>query len=221
MRIQVAEDTVYSRFNDINSDDRFDIHCEPRLLAGSHIQGPRACLSNGQRRAESGYGQATLWQLEGVSFSNNQQYLAQMSLEQKALSMEMRRVAREDPELQRELVRLGQTYLALELVTGSGPAHTLYREVPAGAEGLPFDAQRMVDVRVGDVPWTSPLTHRTFTLAAVSGRVRNLSLDCAGHKAKKLAFEEGNEYTVPGAWGACTLTVAAKPETTFRLVEFN
>ena len=48
MRVKVAEDSVYSRFNDLNSDDRFDITCEPRT--SSHILGPRACLSKGQRK---------------------------------------------------------------------------------------------------------------------------------------------------------------------------
>jgi hypothetical protein len=221
MRVKVAEDTVYSRFNEINGDDRFDIRCEPQLLAGSHIEGPRACMSNGERDAESGYARATLAQILGGYGSDSGHFLAQMSLERKALSAEMRRVAHEDPELQQQLVRLGQTYLALELVTGSGPAHTLYREIPAGEDGLPFDARRMVDVRIGQVPWTSPLTHRTFTLAGLTGRVRNLSLDCDKAGTKTLSFKDDQEWTLPDSWGACTLTVAAKRDTTFRLVEFN
>ena len=81
----------------------------------------------------------------------------------------------------------------------------------------------MVDVRVGNAPWRSPLTHRTFTLAGVSGRVSNLSLECdhTGKKPQKLAFEDEKEWTLPAAWGACTLTVAAKRNTTFRFVEFD
>ncbi len=37
----------------------------------------------------------------------------------------------------------------------------------------------------------------------------------------KLDFQDDVEWTLPQDWGACTLTVAAKRETTFSFVEFN
>ena len=36
-QIQLAEELVYARFNDINSDDKFDIHCFERPMLGSRI----------------------------------------------------------------------------------------------------------------------------------------------------------------------------------------
>jgi hypothetical protein len=222
LRIRRAEDDVYARFNEINSDDRFDIHCYSYVPIDSHIA-RRACVSNAWRAADVDIGQATLAQMRGESGPNPELFRGQQWVMQQKLNEEMRRLATEDPALRQELVRLGQAHQALDLVTGSGNTWTMYREVPAGDDGLPYDAQRMVDVRIGTVPWTSPLMHRTFTLAGVSGHVRNMSLACdhAARKTKKLAFEDGKEWTVPAAWGACTLTVAATRETTFRLVEFN
>lgn len=223
LRIKLAEDDVYARFNAINGSDRFDIHCYPYVPTGSHIAGHRACLSNAWRERDAEIGQAALGQMRGESGANPEAFRGQQLIEQRKLNEEMHRLALADPELGKDLIRLGQAHLALELITGSGATWTMYREIPAPEGGLPFDAQRMVDVRIGMSPWTSRLTHRTFTLAAVSGKVRNMSLDCehAGKKARKLEFEDEKEYTVPAAWGACTLTVAARRETTFRLVEFD
>jgi hypothetical protein len=223
LRIKLAEDEVYARFNDINSNDRFDIHCEPYTPTGSHIVWGRACLSNGWRMWDAEAGRAMLFQTSSESGPGPQIFRAQQLLEQRQLNDEMRRLAHEDPAFGQALIRLGQAHLALEVITGSGATWTMYREIPAGADGLPFDAQRMVDVRVGNAPWRSPLTHRTFTLTGVSGRVSNLSLECdhTGKKPQKLAFEDEKEWTLPAAWGACTLTVAAKRNTTFRFVEFD
>jgi len=193
------------------------------LNLGSHIRGPRVCVSNAWRKADEEIGEATSRQLRGEAGPSPQVFRGEQLVDQADLNGEMRRLARADPEFGKDLVRLGQAYQALELVTGSGAQWTMDREIPAGEDGLPFAAERMVDVRIGNTPWTSRLTHRTFTLAAVSGRVRDMNLQCdhAGKKTKKLVFADDAEYTVPAAWGQCTLTVAAKRETTFRLVEFD
>jgi hypothetical protein len=47
-QIETAELAVYARFNEINSDDRFDIHCRERVRYHSHIR-ERVCESNSWR----------------------------------------------------------------------------------------------------------------------------------------------------------------------------
>lgn len=87
-------------------------------------------------------------------------------------------------------------------------------------DGLPFGAQRVVEVRIGEVAWSHTLTSHTFTIAGVHGRVRDLRLTCDNHDSK-LAFKENVDWTVPVEWGACTLRVGAKRDTTFQLYEFE
>jgi len=132
----------------------------------------------------------------------------------------MRRLTLQDPELHADMVRLGQTYAALEAVTGQRAVHTLYRDVPPGENGLPYDAHRLVQVRVGIYPWTQPLTARTFAFGPVSGHIRNMRVECENGE-HKLELQDDVEWTIPEAWGACTLTVAAKRETTFAFIEFD
>jgi len=219
LRIRLAEDAVFARFNEINSDDRFDIHCYTRASTGSRIE-QRLCLSNSWRAEDENYAQAWVAQLRQEYGSNPQQYLARQQLMQRRLVDEMRRLTTEDPALAQAMVRLGQTYAAFEAVTGQRAVHTLYREVPAGENGLPFDAHRLLQVRVGIYPWIQQLTARTFTLGPVSGRIRSMRVECenGGHK---LEFQDDVEWTLPEDWGKCTLTVAAKRETTFSFVEFD
>ena len=236
IRIELAENDVYARFNDINSNDLFDVHCYERPASGSRIE-DRRCLSNAWRAADQDFANATVRDLQsGITVPDNgqggtarggagyshipQQYRAkQLGTEQNVVE-EMERLAREDPVLREAMIRLGQAYQALESVAGSRPEWTLYREVTAGADGLPFDAQRVVEVRVGGTPWTHSLTGRTFTIAGVEGRIRAMSLECDATDAR-LEYEEALDWTIPPSWGACTLEVNAKRGTTFALYEFE
>ncbi|MGH8749780.1 MAG: hypothetical protein ACREU5_11815 [Burkholderiales bacterium] len=78
----------------------------------------------------------------------------------------------------------------------------------------------MVDVRIGVDPWTHPLDGRTFTLTSLSGKIRDLRADCE-HGRERLKFKSDVEWTLPDAWGVCTLVVRAKRDTTFRFVAFE
>ena len=118
------------------------------------------------------------------------------------------------------MVRLGQTYAALEVVTGQRAIHTLYRDVSPGEQGFPEGAHKAVQVRMGMYPWSQPLTAHTFTLGSVDGHIRNMRVECE-NGGKKLEFQNDVEWTLPQAWGMCTLTVAAKRETRFSVVEFD
>src|SRR5262245_61012829 len=59
IRIELAEDVFYARFNEINSNDRFDIHCYERPSASSRIE-QRTCLSNAWREMDVAAADATV-----------------------------------------------------------------------------------------------------------------------------------------------------------------
>ena len=235
IRVELAENDVYARFNEINSNDLFDVHCYERAPSGSRIEN-RRCLSNAWREADTDFADATVRDLQSstmvpggpntpdrgaAGYSHIPQKYRAMQLHTEGVVVdEMQRLAREDPVLQRRDVRLGQAYQALETVAGSRPEWTLYREVTAGDEGLPFDARRLVEVRIGSAPWTHSLTARTFTFAGVEGRIRAIRLECDATDAR-LEYEEGLDWTIPPSWGACTLEVNAKRGTTFAFYEFE
>ncbi len=214
-QIRLAEDVVYSRFNDINSDDRFDIHCTMRTSIDTHIQ-HRECRSNSWMEEDANYANATLGALRGEIGMNPEAYRARQLDMQQRLDKEFRRLIREDPELRRDMERLGQAYLALNAATDRA---TLFREVPASDPRYPADARHMLDVRVGADAWTYHLTEHTFTLTGVMGTIRSLRLDC-DNGGTKLAFKDDSEWKVPAAWGRCDVIVAAKRNTTFAFVEF-
>jgi hypothetical protein len=250
LKIRLAEEEVYARFNDINSDDSHDIHCYDRVATGSHVP-KRRCLSNAWRTAEARIAQLTVNALQSASDpgalygaatptanagggqaaagpttggagysggSTGQYRVNQLRTEQLVLK-ELRQLANEDPALHDAMVRAGQAYQALETVTGSRPEWTLYRDVQAGEDGLPFGAKRLVEVRVGQVAWNHSLTSHTFTIGSVTGRIRDLRIRC-GKVDKKLEYKEEVDWTLPDSWADCTLAVSAKRGTTFALYEF-
>ncbi len=54
--VKIAEEALYARFNDINSDDRFDIHCFTERGYGTRIL-QRLCLSNSWREQDANIGE--------------------------------------------------------------------------------------------------------------------------------------------------------------------
>jgi hypothetical protein len=229
VRIERAEDDVYTRFNEINSDDSYDIHCYDRMQKGSHIK-KRVCLSNAARAADVGIAQATVFALQGGTTGDGvalapggqtgvaqAQYAKQLEVEQRVRT-ELARLAQEDPALRADVERLGDAYRALDVVAGSRPGETLYAEL--GADKKLPDAQHLFEVRVGNVAWRHALTSHTFTLANVQGRIRELHVDC-GNTVKTLDYKTDAEWTIPESWGTCTLQVDAKRGTTFAFYEFE
>ena len=227
IRIRLAEDDVYARFNEINSDDLFDVHCYERPASGSHID-RRRCLSNGWRQMDVAFADATVRDLQSRSggvgshgYSHvPQQYRAKQLRTEQLMTDEMRRLAHEDPELRAAMERLGQAYQAEEQLTGLPAEWTLYREVTAGDDGLPFGAQHLVEVRIGVTEWSRALRTRAFTIAGVDGHIRGIRVAC-DNAERNLEYQEDSDWTIPDAWGACTLYVNAKRGTTFALYEFE
>jgi hypothetical protein len=219
LAIRIAQDAVYARFNDINSDDKFDIHCRLQPMYGSRIM-ERACLSNSWREQDANFAEATLRQLRGETTTPPAAFLGEQALMQRRLSVEMRRLAHSDPQLREAVQNLGQAMLAMNTKAGERPTWTLYREVPAGAEGLPFDAERVIEVRMGEAPWNHPLTQSTFTLGQVAGDIRKIELECAD-LSLTLDYRPDVEWTVPPGSTDCQLRIRAKKGATFALYEFE
>jgi len=219
LQIRLAEEEIFARFNDINSTDDFDIHCQMDPMLGSRIR-TRLCQSNSWREQDANYAQATLRRMRGEGGPDAQQFRAEQLRMQRLLANEVRRLAFEDAELGEAVVRLGQAQLALADRTGRRSEWTEWREVAAGADGaLPFAAERMFEVHIGRQRWPHLLTGRTFTIAQVSGDIRSLSLDC-NERDEKLDYETDVDWTLPANLTSCILLVRAKKDTTFALYEF-
>lgn len=241
IKIRLAEDAVYARFNEINSDDGHDIHCYELASVGTRIS-KRRCVSNAWRELAAAGADATIRGLQsqaaGVSGGDASttaapqpassggygagagMYQANQLRIERVVTEEIRQLAATDPILHDAIVRVGQGYQDLAAATGEHhPEWTMYRDVAAGGEGVPYGAQRLFEVRVGEVAWNHPLTSRTFTLGSVTGRVRDLIVRC-GKLDSKLKYREEIEWTIPDSWGSCNLVVDAKRGTTFAFYEF-
>lgn len=220
-QVRIAEDAVFLRFNDINSDDRFDIHCGMEAVTGTRIR-LRRCVSNDWREQDAGAAASTVGALRGEAAVPATMYLAAQRDGQVDLAREMRRLAATDEQLQQAVLRLGAAMRALDDETGTRTDLTLSRPIGAGDYAdLPTDARRMFEVRIGKEPWAHALATRTFTLANVVGNIRGLSFDCPRGRRAHLDYEAGVDWTVPEGWSDCALVVQAKRGTSFMLFELD
>lgn len=209
LEIERAQEALYARFNAINSTDDFDIDCWHET--SSHRRN-RRCMSNSARDLES-----KMW-LEALrdNIGGAQLFALQAALRERELNEELRQLATSDEQLKQTVARLGQAQLAYALSRGNT---TLARQVSATLGELPYDAERLFEVIMGNDPWRHPLTQRTFTIADVFGEIRKLGLECS-EGSERIDYEVGVDWTVPSDQSACVLQVHAKKGTTFRLYEF-
>jgi hypothetical protein len=109
VEIERLEGAVYERFNALNSDDEFDIHCFKQAPTGSNIP-LRTCAPNFVIKAESASAKAMLTDGRSGAGNNYSRGEHQMLMEEKSrkLTEEIQRVAREDERLLRDLVRLDE-----------------------------------------------------------------------------------------------------------------
>ncbi len=222
LQIRLAEEAVYERFNELNSDDEFDIHCRLDTFTGSRML-HRVCQPNFQRTAQENAGRETVIGLQGGPSFGAQQFAGEAHLKQQALAEEMRRLAREDEELLQALTRIVRLEQRLDERRESGGASFSAgtRQLTATSEeSLPYGAARMAEARVGEAPWRHRLNLRTFTIAQVYGEIDTVEVQC-GRQTEALAYEAGVEWTLPEDWGACELLVEAPMGTTFSLLEFE
>jgi hypothetical protein len=109
VEIERLEGAVYERFNALNSDDEFDIHCLKQAPTGSNIP-LRTCTPNFVIRAEAASAAGMLTDGRTGAGNNFSRAELTMLMEEKSrkLTEEMQRVAREDERLLRDLVRLDE-----------------------------------------------------------------------------------------------------------------
>jgi hypothetical protein len=217
--LEVAEDAMYDRFNEIVGDHRLEIHCRPEQKLDSHTS-RRVCLPNGYREEDSKFAQAAVDQMRGEIGPNQQQYRAQQIRVQQQVAKEMRRLGAKDPQLRDAIVRVGKAQDALAEQTSAQAVHSVSRELEPGDQGRPPDAKHAYEVRAGREPWDLALTARTFTFAAVTGEIRQLRVKC-DQGDRRIDYKPDVDWTLPSAWGACSLQVDATPGTTFALYEFD
>ena len=227
--LEAAREHVWEVFNEINSDDDFDISCDTSARSGTRMT-RRVCRPQYANEATAQAGKDLTRRIQGCDptganyeiclemalqngSSEAQQYVARIAYMDQRLDDEFRRLVRERPELATAV----SEFLAKENeYEGNG---TLSREVPANLRELPYGAQRLFEVIMGDDPWQHRLTQRTFTIADIFGEIRELEFQCAEGR-ERIDYVLGVEWTVPSNRSDCVLQVEAKKGTTFRLYEF-
>jgi len=105
---------------------------------------------------------------------------------------------------------------AIEELPADDPVKT---QAEALRQALRPDAAIAVKGRVARQPWHYKPTRRTFGFTDVNGSIRGVELECNRRK-QALEFSLDVEWSIPESWGACTLTVNARRDTTFTLIEF-
>jgi hypothetical protein len=217
--LEIAEDAMFDRFNQIVGDPRLEIHCRTEPKIDSHIP-HRVCVSNSWRQENANVAQSLLGQVRGEIGAPPEQYYSEQLRVQRHLGEEMRRLANEDPTLHDAIIRVGEAQNALAEQTGKPAERSVSLEVQPGEAGLPFDAKRAYEVRVGNEPWSLALTGRTFTIGSVTGEVRDLRVKC-DRGSKRIDYRPDVDWTLPREWQGCSLWVDAKAGTTFAFYEFQ
>jgi hypothetical protein len=217
LRIRKAEDAFFERFNAINSDDRFDIHCRDEIVMNSNFT-RRECVSSSWREGIADLGRARLQELRAESTVSEQLIRGEMYLLDDRLRAEMERLVADDAQLKAALLEMASARAALTGGAAPAPSTAVVREV-LPASGLPYGAQRAFAVKIGRDSWTHALAHSTFTFAQVDGEIRELGVACDRGDAR-LDYQADVDWTIPGGWSACDLEVRAKRGTTFILYEF-
>lgn len=221
MQIELAEDAVFARFNEINSNDDFDIRCRQEVYTGSRVP-HRVCLPNLWRDAQREAGEETVRSMQGSNAFDAAQFLAEAKYKYRQMEEELRQLIRDDPELLESIQHLARlTELASDRDRrGNEPLKTVSEVFQAADKDLPYGAAAMANVGFGDKPWRHTLTHPVFTIANLFGEIRDMELTCDS-RSKPLEYEQGVEWTAPEGASACSVTVEARPGTTFSLFEFD
>lgn len=107
VEIERLEQVVYERWNALNSNDEFDIHCLDSEPTGSNIPQTH-CAPNFVIEAESRAAEDAVHGARTTGHSRNDEYLAAVEEKSRQLSEEMKRVARQDEQFLHDLMRLDE-----------------------------------------------------------------------------------------------------------------
>jgi hypothetical protein len=222
VQIELAEEALYQRFNDINSNDEFDIHCRRQSRPGTRIP-IRICQANFWREAQSNAAEATVRALQGSAAVGAQVFQGEAMYKSRLLEDEMRALAAQDEQLMASLVRLAGLQESLSNVGNRRRQQEATRARIATASAqtqLPYDARVVADVQIERDPWEHVLTHQTFAVAYVYGVIDTIRLNCQQFSGQ-LSFEHGAEWSIPDDSAPCWVAVEADRGTTFSFFEFD
>jgi hypothetical protein len=205
LEIERAENAIFARFNDINSDDRFDIACRLEAPIGSRID-RRVCESNDWREQAANFAAAWVRQSRGEGGQLPEIFILEQQRGQRQLADEMR--------------RMGRARMELAEFSRSAFRGSYAREVIPNEAGLPLGAARMFHVWIGSERWGHPLKLPTFGVKQISGKIRNLEIECDEGRERH-EYEDKQAWTLPPDWSACVLLVSAERKTEFALYEFE
>ena len=107
VEIERLEQVVYERWNALNSNDEFDIHCLDSEPTGSNITQTH-CAPNFVIEAESRAAEDAVHGARTTGRSRNDEYVSVVQEKSRQLNEEMKRVARQDEQFLRDLVRLDE-----------------------------------------------------------------------------------------------------------------
>ena len=204
---------MFARFNEVNSDDKFDLHCTHEQFTGSRITRER-CVSNIWKELDEKVAQAYLGQTRGETGAPPGFYLAQQNY---WLSEEWTRVANEDAGFRETMKRFGQAREALDRL--APPIRSTSADIGPAA-GLVDGAKRALDVTAGRKPWKHKLGTHSFALATPGNGIQGITVTCE-NATEHLECQPNSQWTIPDDYGACRLQVDATPGTAFNLYEFE
>lgn len=218
-RIRLATDAVYAKFNELNSDDAYDIHCRYRASTGSRMR-VRFCESNFWRDAQGDAGEEIARRFQGSSSFNPDTIYATARLQSELMSREVYRLMLENAEFKETLSELGALVLEARKDRPGATQASVLTEGYLGEGLLPYGAATAARVRIGRRRWKYKLTQRTFAFGSLRGVIEEIELSCRGLK-EQLVYEGGAEWSLPDDWRSCALRVEATPRTSFAFYEFE
>lgn len=109
---------------------------------------------------------------------------------------------RKEPESQAELL----------------PILNVVKKLDDFAEQKTDIAQKIAISETGS--WSAKLFKPNFLFNGISGEINTLAFNCT-NKQTTLNYKPDSVMAIPEAWGSCTMTVNAKPNTSFNLVQLQ
>lgn len=106
--------------------------------------------------------------------------------------------------------------IALEPMEESSPLNEQGRLLAATIDRLEIAVRGQIDRE----PWVYVPSRRTIALDDVSGRLRDIDVEC-NRSRTTLPYQEDVEWALPASWGACTLTFNGRRGTAFTVYEFD
>lgn len=103
-QIEEAEDHMYGLFNDMNEDDRYDIHCTWEAPLGTRIR-QRVCRPEFVANADRAVAQDFLAQVQGFTTTNPPPVQAEMGFHYPILEEKLKEALVESPEFADAVIR--------------------------------------------------------------------------------------------------------------------